>query len=131
MSHCLFVCVTCASTWQGNQRVGTSGGERLLAALEEAVQDWSLGSAVRLQPVTCMNVCSQACSVCLAAPGKPSYLFGQLPGGGVAAAEAVTALLDCAALYHGRPDGSLSWAERPEPLRKTLLAKIPPVPVYG
>jgi predicted metal-binding protein len=62
--------------------------------------------------------------VSFAAVGKYTYLFGDLPAN---ESESVEAVLQCAAQYYAKPDGLLPWSERPQALKKGVLAKIPPL----
>ena len=119
MTHTLFVCTTCASTWQDGKRVGESGGEKLLKQLEQL--SWEQ-TQFPIVPVACMSACSRPCTVSFAAVGKPTYLFGDL------AASDAEAILQCASQYYSTPDGVLPWKERPEPLKKGIIARIPPLP---
>lgn len=125
--HTLFVCTTCASTWQDGKRMGQSGGEKLLELLENLHQNWSLRHEFPMQPVECMSACSRACAVSFAALGKYTYLFGDLPVDVEALPKTAAAILDCASLYHSQCDGLLPWSKRPEPLKKGILARIPPL----
>ncbi|TAD75016.1 MAG: DUF1636 domain-containing protein [Oscillatoriales cyanobacterium] len=125
-SMSILVCTTCASTWQNGQRVGTSGGEQLLNRLETYLAEHPTG-AIAVAPTQCMSACSHACAVAFAAEGKHSYLFGDLPHDRADLDQTVEAIATCAALYADRPDGLLAWAERPEPLKNGVLARIPPV----
>ncbi|MCS6959109.1 MAG: DUF1636 domain-containing protein [Pseudanabaenaceae cyanobacterium SKYGB_i_bin29] len=117
MTTIVYVCTTCASTWENGKRVGISGGEMLLRALTDSNSDQELV----IRPVNCMSACSQSCAVAFMSPGKYSYLFGNLQ------TESVAAILECAAIYHRKPDGMMAWQERPVPLRSNLLAKLPPL----
>ena len=67
-----------------------------------------------------MSACSHYCVVAFAAAGKSTYLFGDLP-----VDNSTFAILKCASLYYAKADGLLPWSERPEPLKKGILAKIP------
>ncbi|MEH2259508.1 DUF1636 domain-containing protein [Nostoc sp.] len=120
--HTLFVCTTCASVWQDGKRVGESKGEQLLLQLQELTQDWELRNKFLIQGVECMSACNHSCVIAFAAQGKSTYLFGDLPVDGCA-----SAVLECATQYYTKPDGLLPWLERPEILRKGILAKIPPL----
>ncbi len=120
--HTLFVCTTCASTWENGQRVGTSGGERFLKILREKYQDWALNEEFSLQPVACMSACSRPCVVTFAAAGKHSFVFGELEPD----TDTADAVLACAAQYRDKPDGLLAWKERPEKLKSGVIARIPP-----
>lgn len=128
IQHILFVCKTCASTWKDGKRVGQSGGEKLLAQLQHLYEAWELRHEFSIQPVDCMSACSHACAVSFAALNKYTYLFGDLPADVETLNATSAAVLECARQYLARLDGSLLWAERPEPLKKGVLAKIPPLP---
>ncbi|PHM07363.1 DUF1636 domain-containing protein [Nostoc sp. 'Peltigera malacea cyanobiont' DB3992] len=120
--HSLFVCTTCASVWQDGKRVGESKGEQLLLHLQQLAQDWELRNKFLIQGVECMSACNHSCVIAFTAEGKSTYLFGDLPVDGSA-----SDVLQCASQYYAKLDGSLPWSERPEILRKGILAKIPPL----
>ncbi|MBD2182534.1 DUF1636 domain-containing protein [Planktothrix sp. FACHB-1355] len=122
MQHTLFVCTTCATVWKEGKPQGKSGGEQLLENLNKLHQNWDLKDNFTIQQVKCMSACSHACTISFAAPGKYTYLFGDLPVG-----DSASAILDCAYQYYAKADGSLPWSERPEPLKKGIIAKIPPL----
>ena len=124
--HTLFVCTTCSSEWKDGKRVGISGGEKLLQRLHELQQDWELHQEFTIQAVECMSSCSRSCAICFAATGKYTYLFGDLPP--EASPSEIAKVLDCASKYYNHPQGLLPWAERPEPLKKGIIARIPPIP---
>ncbi len=125
--HTLFVCTTCASTWQDGKRVGESGGEKLLASLKQLQENLFDQDQFSIQPVACMSACSRHCAVSFTAIGKYTYLFGDLPVDVETLSETAAAVLDCATLYCTKPDGLLAWSERPEALKKGILARIPPL----
>ena len=126
--HILFVCTTCASQYQDRQKIGESGGERLIAQLENAMQDWELTSEFSLQPVQCLSTCSHACTIAFMAEDKLTYLFGDLPINETQITSTATTVLDCAAQYHAHPEGLLSYKERPELLKNKVIARIPSLP---
>jgi len=127
MTHSLFVCTTCASTWQNGKKVGVSGGEMLLKEIAQLHQDWDRRSQFAIRPVSCMSACSHACVVTFAAPAKPSYVFGDLPSDAERVGDTAAAILQCAEIYRDRPNGLMAWKERPEPLRNGVIARIPPL----
>jgi predicted metal-binding protein len=124
--HTLFVCTACASIWKDGKRVGSSGGEKLLHQIEELAQDWELSDKFQIQAVECMSACSHSCAIAFAGEDKFTYLFGDLP-----VESSAEAILKCAGQYYAKHDGSLPWSERPEPLKKGILAKIPPLNKWG
>jgi predicted metal-binding protein len=120
--HVLFVCRTCATVYVEGKAQGKSGGQQLLEQLQKLHSDWELRDDFQIQDVECMSACSRSCAVSFVAPGKYTYLFGDLP-----AQESAVAVLNCAKLYFANPQGYLPWADRPKPLKNGILARIPPV----
>jgi predicted metal-binding protein len=124
-AHTIFVCTTCASKWENNKRVGESGGETLLKRLQADFPNWQLNTEFVIRPVECMSACNRKCVICFASPGKSTYLFGDISP--ELTTIEVDAVFDCASKYYVHPEGSLPWLERPQPLKKGILAKIPAV----
>jgi predicted metal-binding protein len=120
--HTLFVCTTCGGKWQDGKQVGESSGQKLLQQLQQLAQDREMQDKFCIQGVECMSACSHSCVVAFAAEGKSTYLFGDLP-----VDNSTSAILECASLYYDKADGLLPWSERPETLKKGILAKIPPL----
>ncbi|MBD2251358.1 DUF1636 family protein [Nostoc parmelioides] len=120
--HTLFVCTTCASVWQDGKRVSESGGQQLLQQLQALAQTWELQNQFSIQGVECMSACNHACVVAFQAEAKLTYLFGNL-----AVDDSPSAILQCATQYYVNPGGLLPWSERPEALKRGILAKIPPL----
>lgn len=115
----LLVCTTCRPA--GAPRELPPTGQ----ALFEAVRSLHSGertAGLEVRGIACMSVCNRSCTVALQAPGKPSYLFGDL----AADAETAAQLLACARLHAKRADGELPRNERPQRLRSGILAKLPP-----
>jgi predicted metal-binding protein len=108
----LLVCVTCRS---GNDLVG--------AMLYEALGARLAGEAIALQPVECLSVCKRPCTVALAAPGKWTYVVGDLDR-----QEHVEDVVAAARRYAAAPDGLVPWRERPLPFRKGVVSRTPPLP---
>ncbi|MBE9206443.1 DUF1636 family protein [Nostoc sp. LEGE 06077] len=121
-THTLFVCQTCASVWQDGKRVGESGGQKLLHQIQQLAQDWDLRDEFPIQAVECMSACNRSCVVAFGAKGKLTYLFGDLN-----VDDSAAAVLECASQYYAKTNGLLPWSERPEPLKRGILAKIPPL----
>ncbi|MFY7801880.1 MAG: DUF1636 domain-containing protein [Limnoraphis robusta] len=120
--HTIFVCTSCASTWESGKRVGESGGEKLLQKLSEFSENGELETEFSIQAVSCMSACKRACVVAFSAENKPTYIFGDLP-----AENAVHSVLDCANQYYAMtPQEKLAYKKRPELLRKGIIACIPP-----
>jgi predicted metal-binding protein len=118
--HTLSVCTTCGGKWQDGKLVGETKGQKLLQQLQELAQDNEFHDQFYIQGVECMSACNHACVIAFTAEGKLTYLFGSL-----AVDESANAILECANQYYAKLDGSLPWSERPEALKKGILAKIP------
>ncbi len=121
--HALFVCTTCSSVWKDGKRVGESGGEKLLKQLQQLHQDWELQQEFPIQAVECMSACNRACAISFVAAGKYTYLFGDVSPD--SSPSEIANVLECASKYYNHSQGLLPWAERPEPLKKGVLARIP------
>ncbi len=124
-AHTIFVCTTCASKWENGTRVGESGGEKLLKRLQDDYQNLQLKQEVKIQPVECMSACNRSCVICFAAQDKYTYLFGDISPD--LSSKEAAGVFECADKYYNHPQGLLPWAERPDPLKKGVLARIPAI----
>ncbi|MBV8107486.1 MAG: DUF1636 domain-containing protein [Hyphomicrobiales bacterium] len=107
----VLVCVTCKSA-EG------PAGAALYNALEARLAD----EDIALRPVECLSVCKRPCTVALAAPGKWTYVVGDL------SREAnVEDIVTAARRYAAAPDGLVPWRERPLPFRKGVISRTPPL----
>jgi len=61
------------------------------------------------------------CTVAISSPGRCTYVFGDLDP-----ARDAAATLASARTYAGQEHGYMLWRERPEPLRRGIVARIPP-----
>jgi predicted metal-binding protein len=111
----LIVCVTCKSD------EGPVG-----AALYEALGVRLAGEAVALRPVECLSVCKRPCTVALAAPGKWTYVVGDLSRD-----VHVEDIVVAARRYAEAPDGLVPWRERPLAFRKGVVSRTPPIPTLS
>ena len=125
--HALLVCTECATVWKDGKPQGKSGGKKFLEYLTQLHQAWDLQAQFPIQPVKCMSACSHPCAVSFTALGKHTYLFGDLPVSEESLSTTASAVLECASQYYTKTDGLLPWSERPEPLKKGVLARIPPI----
>ncbi len=122
--HSIFVCQSCAGVWKEGRQVGNSGGYQLLSELHEHVQEWALANEFEVTGVSCMGACNRPCAIAFAAQGKSTYLFGDLSYQ-ESLPELSEEILKCASLYFQQSDGTMSWSDRPERLKKGLVGKIP------
>jgi predicted metal-binding protein len=121
--HIIHVCTTCNRSGTEAERKGTRAGSLLLDALSTRFASWAERDHFDLVGVACMSGCGRACTLALSAPGKTTYLFGDLDP-----AEAASQALDCAGLYWASSDGILARGERPPAFRAGILARIPAIP---
>ncbi len=107
----VLVCVTCKSE-QGPD------GAALYNALEARLAD----EDIALRPVECLSVCKRPCIVALAAPGKWTYVVGDL------SREAnVEDIVIAARRYPAAPVGLVPWRERPVTIRNGVISRTPPL----
>lgn len=111
------VCVTCRSPDADDS---DRPGERLLAALREAAA--AAGQEVAIQPVQCLSVCKRPCTAAFSGPDRYTYVFGDLDP-----KTAASDLLAGLRTYRDQEHGYMLWRERPEPLRRGIVARIPPL----
>ena len=118
----VIVCTTCRPA--GASHGQPAAGAELLEAVQIAqLQDEQGAFAnVRVRGMACLSSCSRACTVAFQAPGKNTYLFGDL----LPCEETAQHVLLCAALHASANDGALVRNDRPERLRSGILAKLPP-----
>jgi predicted metal-binding protein len=108
----LLVCVTCRSD-EGPMGPGLfeALGERLAAE-----------PAIALQPVECLSVCKRPCTIALAAPGKWTYVVGDLSRD-----SNLEDIVTAARRYAASPAGIVPWRERPLAFRKGVISRTPPI----
>ncbi|MFN8924351.1 MAG: DUF1636 family protein [Rhodospirillales bacterium] len=115
----LHVCVTCGrSDGEAETR-----GARLHAAASGAGAAAGDAGWLAVRPVECLSVCKRPTTVALAAPGKWTYVYGDIDP-----AEDLADLIEAARRYAGAPDGIVPWRERPARIRGRAVARIPPLP---
>ena len=114
----ILVCVTC--------RAGDEQGPRPGQLLFEALQARLAGadaSHIALTPVECLSVCKRPCTLALAAPGKWTYVVGDLDRDAN-----LDDILEAATRFAATPDGLVPWRERPQSFRKGVISRTPPLP---
>jgi len=112
----LVVCVTCKS------EAGPMG-PGLFEALAERL---SSEPGVALKAVECLSVCKRPCTVALAAPGKWTYVVGDLDRD-----SHLEDIVVGARRYAASPDGIVPWRERPLCFRKGVVSRTPPLIIVG
>jgi predicted metal-binding protein len=110
----LYVCVTCKS---GEDHPGPALFEALSARLDGE-------PTISLQAVECLSVCKRPCTVALAAPGKWTYVVGDLN-----LDDHLDDIVTAARRFAQTRDGLVPWRERPIPFRKGVISRTPPLAV--
>jgi predicted metal-binding protein len=126
----IHICITCRNIACRNipcpdpgeaSVAGERPGARLYRALREAAA--RRDAPVELIPVECLSVCKRPCTIGFSGAGKWTYVYGDFAPD-EASAEAI---LDAAMLYAATPDGLIPWRQRPDALKKGVVARIPPL----
>ncbi len=124
----LSICLRCRDGREdSNSGLELRGGRRLAQAVAHAFPDSTAARrGIRLRGVNCMSNCKRSCAIAFSAPGRFTYLFGDLDptfhAGDV---------LSVAAVYAQTDAGYLPRSARPEVLRAGILARIPPLGFAG
>ena len=111
----VYVCVTCRPPGEPDSPVRP--GETLAAATLRA----AAGTEVQVRPLRCLGNCSRGASAAMRANGSWTYVFGGLD---VTSADA---LIEGARMLARAADGILPWRGRPAPLKRGLVARVPPI----
>jgi predicted metal-binding protein len=115
----IYVCITC-------KRAGEPDGDpRPGALLAAAAAQAAVGTNVEVRPIRCLANCTRGPSAAMRCNGSWTYVFGGLD------ANAADALIEGARLLAGAADGILPWRGRPEPLKRGLIARVPPSDFEG
>jgi predicted metal-binding protein len=112
----LLVCVTCKS------EAGPMG-PALFEALGERLAS---EPGIALKAVECLSVCKRPCTVALAAPGKWTYVVGDLDRD-----VHLDDIVVGARRYAASVDGIVPWRERPLCFRKGVISRTPPLVSAG
>jgi predicted metal-binding protein len=119
--HTLFVCKSCAYSSTQRDYLGQRGGYHLLDHLLRLQPQWTLAAEYAITPVECLSACNSPCVVAYAVPHKTTLMFGDLPP-----LQSAIAILQLAEQYYSSSDGLIPRQERPDILKKSILARIPP-----
>jgi predicted metal-binding protein len=111
----IYVCITCRAGAPAT--VEPSPGAKLAAATAEAAH----GTGITVQPVRCLANCTRGPSAAIRCGRSWTYVFGGLDVG------CAGALIEGTRLLARSMDGLLPWRGRPEPLKRGLIARVPPL----
>jgi predicted metal-binding protein len=117
MRTTIHVCTTCRLGDEPLEPKQSRSGARLYRELSQLAMD----ADFEIVPVECLSVCKRPVTIGFSAPGKWSYIYGDFPPDNSAAA-----ILAAAQLYADAPDGLVPWRERPEQIKRGVIARIPP-----
>ena len=120
MSHAAvtaFICISCRGKTGDVERPGHLLFDAVTAGLRNRED-----CGVTVTPVECLSVCKRPCTVALAAPGKWTYVVGDLNH-----ADHVEDVIATVLRYRTTEDGIIPWRERPQSFRKGVVSRIPPL----
>ena len=120
----IHICISCRREGEPLEPRAERVGARLHEALVAAADKSPVGAAIRIVPVDCMSVCKRAVTVGFSAPGKWTYVYGDFANEPLDVSTAT--ILDGVARYAAAPDGLIPWKERPQALKKGVIARLPP-----
>jgi predicted metal-binding protein len=112
----IYVCVTCRRP--GDPDDVPRQGATLAAMTALAAE----GRDVTVRRVHCLANCKRGCSAAVRRDGAWTYVFGDLDP-----TSAGAALVEGAQLFANSTDGLMPWRGRPEPLKRGLIARVPPM----
>ena len=116
----LYVCTTCRSSADDANAHPMRAGARLLSAAQRvATEDYPVS---RIVGVECLSNCSRGCTIAVGAPGKWTYVIGNLD-----AEQHAPDILAFARQHSAHETGVTVWRERPEHIRKNTIARVPPM----
>ena len=113
----IYVCVTCRRAGGIEENAEQPPGAQLAAATARA----ALGLPISVREVRCLANCSRGTSAAIRCNGSWTYVFGGLD------TDCGPALVAGAQLLARAADGIMPWRDRPEVLKKTIVARIPPL----
>jgi predicted metal-binding protein len=112
----IYVCTTCRQPGDPDDM------PRRGAALATTTARIADGSDVTVLRVRCLANCKRGCSAAVRRAGGWTYVFGDLDP-----ETAGADLVEGARLFAAAADGVMPWRGRPEPLKRGLIARIPPI----
>jgi len=121
-AHHLFVCTSCRYPGETKDSTSHRSGTHLFESLVTHYARWASREGFVIRPYECLSVCPRPCGIAMRAPGKFTYVFGDVKPG-----QTESAVIECASLYRRAPTGFLPREERPPALRAAILARVPPL----
>jgi len=117
----VLVCITCRTP------TDPADAPRRGLALAEATSH-ALGAepGIKVERVRCLGNCNRGLSAAIRRDNAWTYVFGHLD-----AARDGPTLIAGARLFAGSTDGLMPWRGRPDPLKRGLIARVPPPDFQG
>lgn len=115
----LNICITCNAS-NAEAPSDPRDGQTLFDRLQEHCASRDLPFDVK--PVECLTNCKSGCSVALNGAGKWGYVYGNVDPDSM-----IDDLCDLAVKYAESEKGIVAWRERPDALRRNVIARIPPI----
>jgi predicted metal-binding protein len=113
----VLVCITCRA------HTDSLEAPRAGAALAEATVQAAAGAPqIAVRRVRCLGNCNRGLSAAIRSENTWTYVFG-----GLDSANDGAALIAGAQLLARTTDGLMPWRERPEALKRGLIARVPPL----
>ena len=111
----IYVCITCRPVGEPDSVL------RPGAVLAAATAHAAAGTEVQVCPIRCLANCTRGPSAAMRCNGSWTYVFGSLD------VSCAAALVEGARLLARAADGILPWRGRPAPLKRGLIARVPPL----
>jgi predicted metal-binding protein len=122
MKHTIQVCTRCNFTKTLEEKEGVRGGAKLMENLTKKFVRSDVHEHFDVQSTSCMGACSHACVVAFQAPGKISWVFGDMNP-----RFSVPSLIEFAEKYYADERGMVMYADRPADMAAGLIARVHPV----
>ena len=117
----VLVCITCRGAAPTD--APEADAPRAGVALAEATAEAAAGDCgISVQRIRCLGNCSRGLSAAIRCDNTWSYIFG-----GLEPARDGPSLVIGARLLALAADGIMPWRGRPEPLKRGLIARVPPL----
>ncbi|MBV9067041.1 MAG: DUF1636 domain-containing protein [Methylobacteriaceae bacterium] len=118
----IHVCTTCRLGDEPLEPKEARSGARLYRELSQR----RVHEGFEIIPVECLSVCKRPVTIGFSAPGKWSYIYGDFPP-----ERSAETILAAAQLYADAPDGLIPWRERPDAIKRGVVARVPPALPYA
>ena len=112
------ICATCRSEAEPDHTIGQRLRHEITAALGEDHPD------IIVSMVECLSVCKTPGAVAISGAGRWTYVYA-----GLDAAIDAAPLADGLIKYAATEDGLVPWRQRPDVMKRKVIARIPALPV--